>query len=567
MPEPIVFVDMAERNAEVRKGLKDRRFVLRRRKAEQDGFLEPLLQAELDEISQKLYRKLDKDTEENEPDSITVLDPLYLALQKEFESTNQPVGPHVDGKLPSQQGAGRKAGHATKDVAYTPGTLTAAEQAFSAVYGILERENMTNPELGRRFSNALALARGEFNGQRELFANTFSYISAEGDLRGERPAGQFVVAKQWAAVVRTLANQGVAANHIHLGQQTLQALLRNEGADDSAPPSALEIDLPDLEEQTDVEIIVDNLHAMQAIYFSAMLEELKLFQVVEKLVELFQYGMLPLGKGTAGDILYGYMKKGVTRLTEYDRRNLYARTLGFAGGETMGNPNREFQSLWLRFISAVSTFARQLTLDNLLRSNIPARVHQEQVRKSGRDLAANLSLYGYGMAYHAATELQNQMKEIISLLSDPEIKNAYGARDMWQVVDQVAALELGGQRDSVRYRTMANSGAIIIRWLANRGNDLSSAGLGEVLNMNEIVRPRIRPKGDKVTLNPYDSDLVNACERWLAVTGTPDTQVETYSDPYEAPPTTSRPIQIPAAARELLESVGVSAGVNGYPRR
>jgi hypothetical protein len=160
--------------------------------------------------------------------------------------------------------------------------------------------------------------------------------------------------------------------------------------------------------------------------------------------------------------------------------------------------------------------------------------------------------------------LQNQVKEIIGLLSDQEIKNAYGARDMWQVVDQVAALELGGQRDSIRYRTMANSGAIIIRWLANKGNELASVNLGEVLNTNEIVRPRIHPKGDKVTLNPFDSDLVNACERWLAVTGTPDAQVETYSDPYEAPPTTSRPIQIPAAARQMLESVGVSA--NGSAR-
>ena len=43
---------------------------------------------------------------------------------------------------------------------------------------------------------------------------------------------------------------------------------------------------------------------------------------------------------------------------------------------------------------------------------------------------------------------------------------AYGARDMWQVIDQVATLELGGARNSARYRTLATCGAIITTWLA-----------------------------------------------------------------------------------------------------
>ena len=30
----------------------------------------------------------------------------------------------------------------------------------------------------------------------------------------------------------------------------------------------------------------------------------------------------------------------------------------------------------------------------------------------------------------------------------------------------------------------------------------------------------MRPLGSKATVKPFDSDLINACERWLAVTGT-----------------------------------------------
>ena len=48
-------------------------------------------------------------------------------------------------------------------------------------------------------------------------------------------------------------------------------------------------DLPDLQDQGNHahEIVADNIRAVQAIYSAALLEELKAFQVVDRLVELF----------------------------------------------------------------------------------------------------------------------------------------------------------------------------------------------------------------------------------------------------------------------------------------
>src|SRR5207249_3525311 len=146
----------------------------------------------------------------------------------------------------------------------------------------------------------------------------------------------------------------------------------------------------------------------------------------------------------------------------------------------------------------------------------------------------------------------------------------YGARDMWQVIDQVAALELGGAKNSVRYRTMAASGAIIIAWLAKKSRQLASSTFEPILDIIEIQNPSPRSNGSKATADPTDYDLVNACEQWLAVTGTQEQMVEDYSQPKEAPATTSKPIQIPAIAREMLDSVGVPAmslGQNMYNRR
>jgi hypothetical protein len=174
------------------------------------------------------------------------------------------------------------------------------------------------------------------------------------------------------------------------------------------------------------------------------------------------------------------------------------------------------------------------------------------------------------MAYFMATELQKQVKDVIKLLNDKDIRNAYGARDMWQVIDQVATLELGGAKNSVRYRTMATSGAIIMAWLAQNAAKLSNSSFGPLLNVDDIRNPPPRPNGEKATTSPTDFDLVNACEQWLAVTGTQEDTVEDYSQHKESPTMPSRPIQIPSIAREMLEGAGVPAMslgyTNGYPR-
>jgi hypothetical protein len=59
---------------------------------------------------------------------------------------------------------------------------------------------------------------------------------------------------------------------------------------------------------------------------------------------------------------------------------------------------------------------------------------------------------------------------------------------------------------------------------------------------------------------------VNACEQWLAVGGVQEQSIEQYSQPIEAPTMTSRPIEMPQIARDMLAGMGVGlngAGLNG----
>ena len=146
------------------------------------------------------------------------------------------------------------------------------------------------------------------------------------------------------------------------------------------------IELPDLESQTDVEIVKENLHAAQAIYFAYQLEEMRLFQVVERIVELFQQGQLPLGRGGAGEMLEQYWRSQRPH-PESARRNAYWRMFGVApGGDArVGEPNSAFVSLWMRFISAVSAYAREHGAAARITPRTDANA---QVRKAARDLAA-----------------------------------------------------------------------------------------------------------------------------------------------------------------------------------
>jgi hypothetical protein len=576
----ILLVDLGERELKKRQELRARRQVLETIAATADtsGGLSSAQLSELEGIRALLR-------------SDVAIDPFYRQVaathqQKswsELQSANDYV--HEYGLLGSQ----RMLNNLNRE-------LQVNEREIAAICGLLQVDGFTDADR-RGFVQRISTAQGEYRENRALFDAAFKELSGrykvtlqsqidaglvDPDIIGcDRPNDNpeerrglqsnsdlpflpspdetvcVLSARNIANMVRRLARGGTTANDPWLASRIENAYDMQTGVTEGAPPSAMEIMLPDLEESTDIDIVKENLDGAQAIGFASCCEDMYMPQVVERIVELFRQGLLPLGRGKAGDYLFNYYKKAGERMTEGERRDLYMRVLGTPGGEsTATQPNREFKELWLRFVSAVSAFGRQLSVDRMLRSNVPIAVSQEQVRKSGRDLAANLSLHCYGIAYFAATELQTMIGEFRDLLSDPEIRGCFGARDMWQVIDQVNANYLGGPRNTHRYRTQARSFAVIVRWLANRRERLGSH-YGEVIALSALTNPQLRGS-DKPTIDPTDWDLVQACEQWLAVGGVQDASIEQYSQSVESPVITSKPIEMPQMAREVLDQAGIS---------
>jgi hypothetical protein len=252
---------------------------------------------------------------------------------------------------------------------------------------------------------------------------------------------------------------------------------------------------------TKTQLDAASIRAVGPIHAAAMLEELRLFDVMDRLVSLYQSGRLPVRRGPAGERLYQYWKRQPLRLSQAARQSLYSRVLGVGGGDADATVNREFGDLWLRFIASVSTLAR---LD-VTAAPVERAVRQQAVRQAGRELAGNLSLHGYGFTHFAASELQAEVKTITRVLSDPDVRSAYGARSMWEVIDKVSSVELGGARNARRYRTMAESGSTIIAWLARKVRELGK----------DSTRPILGAKPDA-------RGLIAACEQWAAARGEPD---------------------------------------------
>lgn len=413
-----------------------------------------------------------------------------------------------------------------------------------------------------RFTRDFYRALGEARGYGSLADKVLALLAREGDPDGPHGAPATVRCEEFAKVMRRLFDAKVATDEPQLRRRVNQMLDKVQNVGSENRIADLSIDLPNLEDIYDESIVEDNVRVMGPMIVSAMFDELKVFQVVDRIVEQFQHGVLPIGPGKAGAMLYDYWREAPNRMSEQERRNFAAITLGIPGGDPGGQVNRDFNDLWIRFVSSVSSFVRQGEVDALLRSSTPSAVSHQQVRKAARDLAANLSLHGYGMAHYAAREIRAQVDFMIALLSDQEIRGCFGARDMWQVVDQVATFDLGGAKTSTRYVTLASCGSIITAWLADNVMRINRT-TGPLIDIDVVRNPPVT-SSHKATLHPNDYDLVNACELWLADTATSDREIERLAqEPRDTPTMTSKPIRLPAMAREMLEGLddlGVGLG-------
>ena len=289
-------------------------------------------------------------------------------------------------------------------------------------------------------------ALGEARGMLGLARLVLPILAAEGDPDGRSGKPPEVMAEEAATVLRELKRRGIGVDEIHLRRRVNEALNRFQHIDEPGPysrtvTSDAGINPPDLESVERYNLMPDNIRLMGVMIVASMFDEIRAFQSLEYIVEASQRGDLVLGSSDVGQWLFNYWRDTPNRLSDLERRTFCAQTIGVPGGEPGTRRNSDFQPLMMHMCSNISKL-----IGMHREAEQPAYIFQQRARKSCRDLAANLSLHGYGMAYYAAGELQKQLNFVIDVLGHPEIRANFAARDMWQVVDQINTLHRAGRR-------------------------------------------------------------------------------------------------------------------------
>lgn len=238
-------------------------------------------------------------------------------------------------------------------------------------------------------------------------------------------------------------------------------------------PQGATLDLPDLSGAGGVsapdDLRPDNIRSVAVILAAYNLEQLRLFDSVDRITETWWNGQLPVGSDRGSQALDTYYWATEFRLTPTARHMQYGRVLGVTGGEvsTEVQPNTQFNDLWMRVVASLSEYDRQQRVADVVggqRTN-SLTLTGEQVRQACRNLAANASLYGWGGTQFAARRLATHIQTAFAILNNADIQNAYGVDGPWKVIERVAP-EIGGTPNIVKYRMLADAGKKILDLIA-----------------------------------------------------------------------------------------------------
>lgn len=380
-------------------------------------------------------------------------------------------------------------------------------------------------------------------------------------------ASEPLLYQQFASVARYVVDN---AGEVPFGSPLFPSQVR-VGMDRyvSGPPPAETLDIPELTGPTvqDAELDGQNMFVFSTIYAIAQLHEMKAFYTVDRLTEDFLNGTLATKFDGGGKLLDDWFWKRRDRMTEADRMSVFGRMLGTPGGEVPKDvqPNTGFNDYLIGFLAAVAEFDRQQRISDLFSSGIAGNrgnslaMTMENVRQKGHDLAANMSLYGYGNAHFSARRLNADFTSVFNILKNQVIQNLFGVTTPYQVIERKCISDFGKAPDIVRLRTMADSGKRILDIVAKNSSAWSSAsGLPLFPDLSAVAAARLaaasaaaaaaRPgpilvspvsvnaAGGPSAISVEDTEeLIRQTQFWLAVNGVQYADVDKQSQPKLSP--------------------------------
>jgi hypothetical protein len=361
-----------------------------------------------------------------------------------------------------------------------PSSVLKGDALFAAIVGMLILDGYTDPTSGsfeggfwsvfEESSRSTSFI--DKNGKPIDVKNKLVYEDVASRLKDFSGHHGVVFYQELAAVCRTLlANTDTLP--INSGPFFSQIRVADDDYMANGPEGADSFDLPALTGDgaaSPDDIRADNIRAVAVIFAGYQLEQLRLFEVVDRIAETWWNGQLPVGTDAGTKALDTYYWSSEFRLSDAARHMQYSRVLGTPGGEvsTEVQPNTQLMDLWLRFIASLAEYDRQQRVSDIVSGQRTSALSltAEAVRQSGRNLAANASLYGWGGTQFAARRLAKQVATSFDILNNKDIQSAYGVDGPYKVIERVATDHWGAAPNIVKYRALAEAGRNILNLIA-----------------------------------------------------------------------------------------------------
>lgn len=242
------------------------------------------------------------------------------------------------------------------------------------------------------------------------------------------------------------------------------------GIGDNAATELGQTRMPPGIEAYDESVASERLIAVADLYYLYQHERIKVFQVVQKLQELFQQGAIRLVDGPGAFGLYRFDRRDVLRYTRKDRIAAYRRVLGYGKGLGSANsrPNTDFHQLFTQFNNQVALFWRDKRISDVIRerANDPSFGSIAVVRRSGLDLRNNLKFTSYGHLNVLRVEVMQLLTEAFQILGSEDVLDLFGSDNAWDTIDEVLIRYFNERLVTSPRQRMAVTGRAVLRWLA-----------------------------------------------------------------------------------------------------
>jgi hypothetical protein len=202
------------------------------------------------------------------------------------------------------------------------------------------------------------------------------------------------------------------------------------------------------------------MRAVASLYLASELESAGVVPVVEQLSGLARGGGgLSIDLGGAAPLIADFWRNRNERATAEERAQTFARLFGGT-----------FEDLMLDLCEAL------YKLDELAtNANYGGIAQQTRVRSAATRMLGSIVDGGGGITVFVAQEIIASLKAALAILAHPDLKGAFGARDVWGTIAGIDRMSRTKRHDPRLFVRRGRAGTTVLAWLADAAPHLENS--------------------------------------------------------------------------------------------